>query len=139
MSADPIANRPLTRQALIDGGWERYEDEWWRHPDLPGWTVTPHGTPVLLLGDDATTAAAIETLTPTPTPEPDDGDDGDDEWREGRWTRVEPATMGYVCTHPDHDAWSTPAAWMLYTGDQWAGQAACAEHLPAGLTPDGAP
>lgn len=138
MSADQMPDRPLIRQALIDSGWQCCEDGWWSRPDLPGWTVSPHGTLVLLV-NDAATAAAIAALTPAlAAPEPDDDDDGDDEWREGRWTRVEPATMGYACTHPDHDGWSTRAAWMLYTGSEWGGQAACAEHLPAGLTPDGA-
>lgn len=133
MTDDRMAHRPLTRQALIDCGWQHDGTGWWAHPDLPGWTVSRNGTPVLL-ASDAATAATLAHLTPTPaTPEPDD-----DGWSEREWTRAEPATIGYACTHPDHDAWATPAAWMLYAGPQWGGQAACAEHLPAGLTTDGA-
>lgn len=130
MSAS-MADRPLTRQALIDGGWQCSETGWWRHPDVQGWMVSAHGTPVLFV-NDATTAAAIAALTSAPTPEPDDLG-----WSERQWTRAEP-DAGWLCSHPAHSAYHPAAVWKLYTGLEWEGAAACAEHLPAGLTPDGA-
>lgn len=127
-----MPDRPLTRQALIGCGWQRDGSGWWSHPDLPGWMVTRHGVPVLL-GDDAATAVVIAQLTPAlATPEPDD-----DGWSERAWTHAEPAD-GWLCSHPAHSAYHPAAVWKLYAGDQWGGHAACAEHLPAGLTSDGA-